>query len=251
MKQAADETQRRRLLIVEDSGEAYHRYARALSRAGFEVSRVSASDVLTRLTEESFDASVLDISTRSINGLDVLREMRERSPDLPVILVLGAFDNRTVIRASELGAVQFLVKPKPPDLLEAAGVAVRLKRSQKWQSNKCSTLTQVFNRFSESSESFTATVAKNEFGRLLDVALQGRTVYITKHDAPKAVLLSVEQYNSLIDSPDFKLDTLSNEFDALLAQMQTPEARRRMTAAFSASPRQLGEAAVAAARKRG
>ena len=47
------------------------------------------------------------------------------------------------------------------------------------------------------------------------------------------------------------LETLSGEFDALLARMQTPRARAGMTAAFNASPAQLGKAAVAAARKRG
>ena len=48
-----------------------------------------------------------------------------------------------------------------------------------------------------------------------------------------------------------KLDTLSGEFDALLARMQAPKARAGMKAAFDASPKQLGRAAVAAARKRG
>ena len=45
--------------------------------------------------------------------------------------------------------------------------------------------------------------------------------------------------------------TLSGEFDALLARMQTPAALAGMKAAFDASPKQLGKAAVAVARKRG
>jgi len=48
-----------------------------------------------------------------------------------------------------------------------------------------------------------------------------------------------------------ELDTLSAEFDALLVRMQTPAARVGMKSAFNASPKQLGKAAVAAARKRG
>ena len=47
------------------------------------------------------------------------------------------------------------------------------------------------------------------------------------------------------------LDKLSKVFDLLLAQMQTQKARSAMKAAFDATPRQLGQAAVAAARKRG
>jgi len=96
-----------------------------------------------------------------------------------------------------------------------------------------------------------ATEAKNEFGRVLEKALRGTTVVITKHDEPKAVLLSVDEFNALSHSSQNKLNTLSGEFDALLSRMQTSKSRLAMKAAFDASPRQLGKAAVAAARKRG
>jgi antitoxin Phd len=99
--------------------------------------------------------------------------------------------------------------------------------------------------------SFTATEVKNEFGRILEKAIQGETVVITKHDRPKAVLISVDQFNSLKHAPEVKLDALSGEFDALLARMQGSKARIAMKAAFSASPQQLGKAAVRAAPKHG
>ena len=74
---------------------------------------------------------------------------------------------------------------------------------------------------------------------------------ITKHGAPKAVLISVENFNALSGAAETKLDTLSREFDALLARMQTPKAHRGMKTAFTASGKRLGKAAVAAARSRG
>src|SRR5437016_500786 len=98
--------------------------------------------------------------------------------------------------------------------------------------------------------SFSATEAKNEFGQVLEKAMQGVTVVITRHDAPKAVLLSTDQFNALSHATQNKLDALSGEFDALLARMQTPKSHRAMKSAFDASPKQLGKAAVAAARKR-
>ena len=103
----------------------------------------------------------------------------------------------------------------------------------------------------EEPASFTATEVKNEFGRILEKAIQGETVVITKHDRPKAVLISVNHFNALKHAPEFKLDTLSGEFDALLARMQSAKARTAMKAAFRSSPQQLGKAAVLAARKRG
>jgi prevent-host-death family protein len=98
---------------------------------------------------------------------------------------------------------------------------------------------------------FTATQAKNEFGRVLEMALHGDAVVITKHDAPKAILISVDQFNKLTHATEAKLDTLSLEFDALLAGMQSPKFSAAMKAAFAASPAELGKAAVTAARKRG
>jgi antitoxin Phd len=99
--------------------------------------------------------------------------------------------------------------------------------------------------------SVTATEAKKEFGRILETVLQGGMVVITKHDAPKAVLMSVDEFNALSRAGEARLDTLSRQFDALLARMQTSKARAGMKAAFDASPRQLGKAATAVARKRG
>ena len=101
-----------------------------------------------------------------------------------------------------------------------------------------------------SQPSYTATEAKNEFGRVLEQAIRGATVVITKHDSPKAVLISMNQFNALNQAPQLKLNVLSEQFDALLSRMQTAEARSGMESAFHASPTQLGKAALAAARKR-
>jgi antitoxin Phd len=97
----------------------------------------------------------------------------------------------------------------------------------------------------------TATEAKNEFGQVLDKVMQGTNVVITRHDVPKAVLISMDAFNALSPAPQLRIDALSGEFDAMLARMQSPQVRAAMKSAFHASPKKLGKAAVAAARKRG
>jgi antitoxin Phd len=92
--------------------------------------------------------------------------------------------------------------------------------------------------------SFSATDAKNGFGRVLETASAQGMVAITKHDETKAVLLSLDEYRALVAARSNPLDTLSAEFDGLLAGMQTPRARAGMRAAFDASPAELGKAAV-------
>jgi antitoxin Phd len=94
-----------------------------------------------------------------------------------------------------------------------------------------------------------ATQAKNEFGAILEKATHGGAVAITRHDSPKAVLLSYEEFESLVHTRAQTLDRLGAEFDDLLARMQTPKAKRGMKAAFHASPGKLGRAAVKSAHK--
>jgi antitoxin Phd len=96
----------------------------------------------------------------------------------------------------------------------------------------------------------TATEAKNEFGRVLETVIRGQVMFITKHGAAKAVLMPVDEYNALSRATETQLNELTDEFDALAARMQTPKARAGMKAAFHASPKQLGKAAVAAGRLR-
>ena len=100
------------------------------------------------------------------------------------------------------------------------------------------------------SVAISATDAKNEFGRILETVIQGGRVVISKHDSPKAVLISIDEFNALSNAHRTELENLSREFDALLARMQRPAVRASMNAAFRATPKELGKAAVAAARKR-
>ena len=86
---------------------------------------------------------------------------------------------------------------------------------------------QFRNRRGEPASSFSATDAKKQFGRVLDMVRRGGAVVITKHDQPKAILLSVDDFNALAKATASTLDTLSADFDAMFARMQTPRARAR------------------------
>jgi antitoxin Phd len=94
-----------------------------------------------------------------------------------------------------------------------------------------------------------ATQVKNEFGSILEKAMRSGAVAITRHAAPKAVLLSYEEFESLVQLQSRTLENLGAEFDDLLDRMQTPKAKKAMESAFHASPAKLGRAAIRAARK--
>ena len=101
---------------------------------------------------------------------------------------------------------------------------------------------------SESTSYIPASEAKNRFAAVLDTVSKGQEVFITKHNAPKAVVISVERFMALSGAARSVLDRLTAEFDARLARMQTPAARNAMERAFHASPADLGKAALKAAR---
>jgi prevent-host-death family protein len=95
-----------------------------------------------------------------------------------------------------------------------------------------------------------ATRLKNEFGTVLEQAVRGGAVAITRHDTPKAVLVSYEEFQALVKERTPSLNDLNAEYDVLLERMQTPKSRKGMEAAFKATPAELGRAAVKTARKR-
>ena len=95
-----------------------------------------------------------------------------------------------------------------------------------------------------------ASEAKNSFGAILDQASRRGAVAITRHDATRAVLVSVEEFEALVAGQQSSLSSLGAEFDGLLARMQTPKARQGIVKAFAATPGELGKAAVLGARKK-
>jgi antitoxin Phd len=97
----------------------------------------------------------------------------------------------------------------------------------------------------------TATEAKTRFGPLLETAIRGGSVVITKHDTPRAVLLSIAEFEALGGSRPPDLNALGDEFDSVLARLQTPRARKALKSAFDATPKELGRLAVARQRRRG
>jgi EAL domain-containing protein (putative c-di-GMP-specific phosphodiesterase class I) len=119
---------RRCILVVDDEPALLGLYAEALAAEGFAVTACrSGAEALACLEREVFDAALSDISMPGLDGMGLLRAVRARGLDLPVVLVTGAPSIDTAIEAIEHGALQYLVKPVALEaLLAAAARAVRL-----------------------------------------------------------------------------------------------------------------------------
>ena len=119
-----------RVLAVDDDPHVLDIYGHVLREGGYAVEL--APDLQTAralLAQNGFDLVISDISLPDGTGIDVLRTVRERSLDLPVILVTGTPALETAIRALELGAMRYFVKPlHHDDLLHAVEQATQLHR---------------------------------------------------------------------------------------------------------------------------
>lgn len=85
--------------------------------------------------------------------------------------------------------------------------------------------------------------AKNRFGKVLERVIEEGGVAITLRNEPRFVVISVETYQRLAHADSRSLDTLADEFDALLDRMQEPGSRAAMERAFSMTAEELGQAA--------
>ena len=90
---------------------------------------------------------------------------------------------------------------------------------------------------------------KNTPGAVLEQAAKGRAVVVTRRSAPRAVILSVEDFQALARDRSPDLAELEDRFDELVESMQTKESRAGVAALFRATPSELGGAAASAARK--
>jgi DNA-binding response OmpR family regulator len=103
------------ILIVDDETSLRQTLARILQRAGFEVTTAaSGNEALALLSQQAFDLIYLDIRMPDTSGLEVLKIIHAKLPDLPVILFTAQPDLNSAVEALRSGAIDYLLKPLKP-----------------------------------------------------------------------------------------------------------------------------------------
>jgi CheY-like chemotaxis protein len=115
---------------VDDEAVLRRTYARALTKAGCTVTQTSCGDdALAAVREASFDVIVSDVSMPGMNGVELLRRVREHDTDVPVMLVTGSPSIETAAEAVDHGALRYLLKPlKLEVLVDHVKRATKLRR---------------------------------------------------------------------------------------------------------------------------
>jgi two-component system, response regulator RegA len=102
------------LLVVDDDRVLRERLARALRDRGLEVRTAASFDEAVACARERVPArAVVDLRMPGRSGLDLVRELREMSPEIEIVVLTGYGSIATAVEAMRLGAVHYL--PKPAD----------------------------------------------------------------------------------------------------------------------------------------
>jgi DNA-binding NtrC family response regulator len=118
------------ILVVDDEIEIREGLEALLTSEGFEVTPADTGEAgLQRLEDRPFDLMLLDVSLPDRNGLELLREIRRRDPNLSIILIT-AFGSIDMARAAFKGGAQdFITKPWSNDeLIAQVSVAIEGRR---------------------------------------------------------------------------------------------------------------------------
>jgi two-component system response regulator AtoC len=121
-----------RVLVIDDDPSVRDYMQALVSRQGFQVhAAADGEEALDRLGEVRPDLITLDVVLPGMDGLETLRRLKQRLPDVPVVMLSGHGQARNIVEAMRLGASDFLRKPFEVEELELAFQKALEKRALK------------------------------------------------------------------------------------------------------------------------
>ena len=100
------------VLLIDDEEQFLKILGERLETRGLKVNTVtSGEDALTLIDDKNYDAIVLDLAMPGIDGIETLKLLKEKNPDLEIIMLTGHATVQKGVEAMKLGAEDFLEKP--------------------------------------------------------------------------------------------------------------------------------------------
>jgi EAL domain-containing protein (putative c-di-GMP-specific phosphodiesterase class I) len=121
---------RGKVLLTDDDALIRGALARRLGGLGYDVTTAAdGREALELLAKTSFEVIVSDIAMPELDGIQLLRAVRQQDAEIPVVLITGAPDVSSAMQAIKLGALLYLTKPVDlEELKTVVARAVRLRR---------------------------------------------------------------------------------------------------------------------------
>ena len=107
-----------KILIVDDEPYMRESLQEILSEIGYLCEGcANGSEALDQLEKDSFDLVISDVKMPNMNGIDFLKELRNRGNDIPFLLITAFATVQQAVQAIKKGAEDYLTKPFDPELL--------------------------------------------------------------------------------------------------------------------------------------
>jgi DNA-binding response OmpR family regulator len=128
---------KKKVLVVDDDVSILNVFKRILSSKGYAVdTAATAGEALKKAESNRYDVMLLDICLPDMEGTDLLQKLPQNSSEMVKIIVTGHSDEEHGIKASDLGADDYLVKPvKPEELLSTIKERLEDLRNRKNKSS--------------------------------------------------------------------------------------------------------------------
>ena len=106
------------VLVIDDEAIVRVSCKRVLEPQGYEVALTErGEDALKMLQEKEFDVVITDLLMPDMDGLEVLKRIKQQWAHIPVIIITGYGTASTAAKALELGAFEVIEKPFTPDAI--------------------------------------------------------------------------------------------------------------------------------------
>jgi len=100
------------VLLVDDEEQFLQVLSERLTNRGLHVISVtSGEEAIAMVENKTFDAVVVDLAMPGIDGIETTKQIKEKRPDLEIIILTGHATVKAGIEAMKLGAEDFLEKP--------------------------------------------------------------------------------------------------------------------------------------------
>lgn len=203
------------VLVVDDEGANRYSVSKTLQKVGYAVSEAaSGEEALDVMKRQPFDVVLTDIRMPGIDGIELLRRIREQSPEIIVILMTAYATLGNAVEALRLGAHDYLIKPSSSaDIRQSVARGVERARNLKRRRNLLDAI---------KSDVFELTVAEvtlppaekeeDNQGHQVDLEAQSESSNASMQLGP--LLVFPNRYQ--ISVGDKEIDLTPTEFDLLL-----------------------------------
>ncbi len=211
----------KKLLVIDDEPAIREGVRRILESESFKVETfASGHAALERIKQESFDLVITDLKMPGISGMDVLKEIKEIQPDLPVIFITGYSSVDSAVEVMKLGAVDYIAKPfTPEEMLNTIKVALEqrvvdledlylLKELRDGEGfdrfvGKSREMVKVYRRIMQVAPTDSTVLITGESGTGKELVARAIHRHSTRRDAPFVAVDCTSLVESLLESELF------------------------------------------------